>query len=287
MVTGNREALRSARDADGTQRRQAARAARRAPSPAGSRHGRRAGSCWRPAPPSWYAALPRGRREMAQDSALALALAVLNLLSLLPYQSQLHPLLGWPLSWSAAQCLPLALRRRLAGAGADLLGRAAGPLRRAEVRVRAAAARARHRVRHRRRAQPPGDPLDHRHRRASAESPTRRRCPGTTSPTTRSSRPPSSARPGRSARSAGTAGPRWPPRRVARRPGRGLARRRRRRAAAAAERGRIARELHDVVAHHVSLIAVQAEAVGRAAARPPGRGVRVGRRDRGDRPRRR
>ena len=59
---------------------------------------------------SWYAALPVRRREIAQDSALALALAVLSLLSLLPYQSQLHPL------WAAyalvcAQCLPLALRR--------------------------------------------------------------------------------------------------------------------------------------------------------------------------------
>jgi signal transduction histidine kinase len=61
---------------------------------------------------SWYAALPVRRREIVQDSGLALGLAVLNLLSLLPYQSQLHPL------WLAyflvsVQCLPLAARRVL------------------------------------------------------------------------------------------------------------------------------------------------------------------------------
>jgi signal transduction histidine kinase len=57
-----------------------------------------------------YAALPPRRREVVQDTALALALAALNLLSLLPYQAQLHP------TWLAlllvgGQCLPLALRR--------------------------------------------------------------------------------------------------------------------------------------------------------------------------------
>src|SRR5271167_3514813 len=41
---------------------------------------------------SWYAALPGRRREIVQDTGLALGLALLNLLSLLPYQSQLHPL---------------------------------------------------------------------------------------------------------------------------------------------------------------------------------------------------
>lgn len=57
-----------------------------------------------------YAALsPRGR-AIAQDTALALALAVLNLLSLLPYQSQMHP--AWlAMFLVAVQCLPLALRR--------------------------------------------------------------------------------------------------------------------------------------------------------------------------------
>jgi signal transduction histidine kinase len=47
---------------------------------------------------------------VAQDIALALGLAVLNLLSLLPYRAQLHP--SWlALLLVAGQCLPLALRR--------------------------------------------------------------------------------------------------------------------------------------------------------------------------------
>jgi hypothetical protein len=59
---------------------------------------------------SWYAGLPVRHREIAQDTGLALALAVLNLLTLLPYESNLHPL--WPaLLLVSGQCLPLALRR--------------------------------------------------------------------------------------------------------------------------------------------------------------------------------
>ena len=59
---------------------------------------------------SWYQALSPRRRDVAQDAALGLSLAVLNLLSLLHYHSQLHP------AWLAfllvgTQCLPLALRR--------------------------------------------------------------------------------------------------------------------------------------------------------------------------------
>src|ERR1700761_3868888 len=59
---------------------------------------------------SWYAALPARRREVTQDAALAVALAVLNLLSILPYTPQMHP--AWvALLLVAGQCLPLALRR--------------------------------------------------------------------------------------------------------------------------------------------------------------------------------
>ena len=59
---------------------------------------------------AWYAALPPRRRELVQDGTLALVLAVLNLLSLLPYQSQMHP--AWlALFLVSAQCVPLALRR--------------------------------------------------------------------------------------------------------------------------------------------------------------------------------
>jgi signal transduction histidine kinase len=60
---------------------------------------------------AWYTALSPRRRELVQDTGLALALAVLNLMSLLPYQSQMHP--SWlALFLVAAQCLPLAFRRR-------------------------------------------------------------------------------------------------------------------------------------------------------------------------------
>jgi signal transduction histidine kinase len=59
---------------------------------------------------SWYQALSPRRRDVVQDAGLGLALAALNVLSLLPYQSQLHP--AW-LAYLlvAGQCLPLAIRR--------------------------------------------------------------------------------------------------------------------------------------------------------------------------------
>jgi signal transduction histidine kinase len=59
---------------------------------------------------AWYSALPPRPRELVQDAVLALGLAVLNLLSVLPYQSQMHP--AWLAMFLAAvQCLPLAFRR--------------------------------------------------------------------------------------------------------------------------------------------------------------------------------
>jgi signal transduction histidine kinase len=59
---------------------------------------------------AWYASLSPRRREIAQDTALALGLAVLNVLWVLPYQSQMHP--AWLAMFLAGvQCLPLAIRR--------------------------------------------------------------------------------------------------------------------------------------------------------------------------------
>jgi signal transduction histidine kinase len=60
---------------------------------------------------AWYHALPRGRKELVQDTMLAIAVAVVNLLSLLPYMSQMHP--QWlALFLVAVQPLPLIWRRR-------------------------------------------------------------------------------------------------------------------------------------------------------------------------------
>ena len=208
---------------------------------------------------SWYAALPASRRELAQDSALALALAVLNLLSLLPYQSRLHPL------WAAyalvcAQCLPLALRRVwpvpvliCSGVLRDLydalkFGFAPLPLAPA-IAFATVTDRSRPVIRwitvvasaggvaYSQALPGHNEPYDaivqasifgaawaigtlSRHRRAALAA--------------------AASRAARAEASLDVAAA----------------------SAAAAERGRIARELHDVVAHHVSLIAVQAEAVG-------------------------
>src|SRR5215469_2487646 len=64
-----------------------------------------------------FAALPQHRQEQVQDAGLALALSAVNAVSLLPYRSHLHPL--WlALVLVIAQGIPLAWRRaRPVGAG--------------------------------------------------------------------------------------------------------------------------------------------------------------------------
>jgi signal transduction histidine kinase len=206
-----------------------------------------------------YAALPSRRRDVAQDAVLALTLAVLNLLSLLPYQAQLHP------TWLAlllvgGQCLPLALRRvvpvpALIGCGVlrnlyDAFNLGYAPLPLAPAIAFATV--------------------------ADRSGPLLRwvTVAATTAGVAWSQAQPGHNQPYDAIVQAFIFGAAWAVgtlsryRRVALR----AAAERAARAeasidiaaatAAAAERIRIARELHDVVAHHVSLMAVQAEAVG-------------------------
>jgi signal transduction histidine kinase len=60
---------------------------------------------------AWYSALPTRQRDIVQDSALALGLAVLNLLSVLGQESSIGNPLWLAMFLAAAQCLPLAFRR--------------------------------------------------------------------------------------------------------------------------------------------------------------------------------
>ena len=208
---------------------------------------------------SWYAGLTGRRRELAQDSALALGLAALNLLSLLPYQSQLHPL------WAAyvlvcAECLPLALRRVwpvpaliCSGVLRDLydglhLGFAPLPLAPA-IAFATVADRSRPLLRWITVVATVGGvaysqtlPGHHQPYDAIIQASIfgAAWAIGTMTRQRRAALAAASSRAVRAEASLDATAA----------------------SAAAAERARIARELHDVVAHHVSLIAVQAEAVG-------------------------
>ena len=219
--------------------------------------GRLAGPSARAA--SWYAALPRRHQDVVQDAALALSLALLNLLSLLPYQSQLHP--SWlALLLVAGQCLPLAFRRRypvpvlitssLIRIAYDWIIFAYAPLALAPAIALATVADRSGRLlrwctvvvtcgvvgwtqtlpgHHQ-----PYDAIVQYFLFGAAW------VVGTLSRRRRVALAAAAARAERAERSLDEAAAR----------------------AAAAERVRIARELHDVVSHHVSLMAVQAEAVG-------------------------
>ena len=206
-----------------------------------------------------YAALPPRRRDVAQDAALALTLAALNLLSLLPYQAQLHP------TWLAlllvgGQCLPLALRRlapvpALLGCGIVRNLYDAFPFGYAPLPLAPAIALA---------------------TVADRSGPLLRwlSVVGSTVGIAWSQAQPGHNQPYDAIVQAFIFGAAWAVGTLSRyrRVALHAAAERAARAeasidiaaasAAAAERIRIARELHDVVAHHVSLMAVQAEAVG-------------------------
>jgi signal transduction histidine kinase len=65
-------------------------------------------------------ALPSRRQEQLQDAGLAIALAAVNVVSVLPYRAQLHPL--WlALVLLAAQALPLIWRRTTAVVGMGVI----------------------------------------------------------------------------------------------------------------------------------------------------------------------
>jgi signal transduction histidine kinase len=211
---------------------------------------------------AWYAALPARRRELVQDTGLALALTMLNLMSLLPYESKMHP--SWlALFLVAAQCIPLAWRRRwpvpaLICSGVprnvyDMLQFGYAPLPLAPAIAFATV--------------------------ADRSRPWIRRITIvlTGAGIARSEMLPGHALPYDAIVQAFIFGTAWVVGTLnrARRENMAAVARRAERAeaelnaaaarsaaAAAAERVRIARELHDVVAHHVSLMAVQAEAVG-------------------------
>src|SRR5215813_7147214 len=209
---------------------------------------------------AWYYALPRGRKELVQDTMLALVVAVVNLLSLLPYMSQMHP--QWlALFLVAVQPLPLIWRRRwpvlaLLCSGLpwnvyDQLQFGFAPLAQAIAFV-TVAERSRPWLRR-------GTLVAAAGGIAYAQT-----LPGHTEPYD-------------AIVQAFIFGTAWvvgmlsrsrrdlvaeTARRAERAEAELDAAAARAASAAAAERVRIARELHDVVAHHVSLIAVQAEAVG-------------------------
>src|SRR5260370_19398279 len=74
---------------------------------------------------AWVAALPPRRQELLADAGLGVALAAVNVVALLPYRAQQHPL--WlALLLVAAPGLPPALRRSPPIHGGLALGAARG-----------------------------------------------------------------------------------------------------------------------------------------------------------------